>query len=117
MDISLNSKYLENKGQLYGNLDLTLLIEQLEMLFFTPEGSVLGDVEFGLNLSQYLWEYNLSSIEMKQYIDRKIKKYITFSNIYDIQSQIRFIEGQIQDTAFVDIMVNGTPIFGVHINR
>lgn len=117
MDISLNPKYIENKGQNYGNLELNLLIEQLELLFFTPEGSVLGDVEFGMYLEKYLWGMNLSSIEMKQYIDRKISKYILYAQQYKIESQVRFIEGQITDTAFIDILIEKQPIFGVHINR
>jgi hypothetical protein len=115
MEISLNSKYLENKGIQYGNLELNLLIEQLEMLFFTREGEVLGQPTFGMNLEKYLWEISLSTIEIKQYVDNKMKTYILFTQDYTLESQVRFLKGDLVNTVFIDIILESQPIFGVHV--
>ena len=97
------------------NDSLLLLIDQLQMLFFTRPGDVLGEPELGIDLRNFLWETNLSNFELEKYAKYQINKYILMSKLFDIKVKVRLIHEDITDTAFIDVIINDIPVMGVYV--
>ena len=64
----LNDLYARNPtdpnyiiGQLEMENSLELFKQQIENCLFTSKTMVLGDIEFGASLDEYIWSFNLSA--------------------------------------------------------
>ena len=97
--------------------ELNILLEQLQLLFFTKKHDVLGECDFYFDLEKYLWEFKLNNTEIERILNTKIRKYILFSKHYKITTRFKYLPGQITDTGFVDVVINGVPVLGIHITR
>ena len=53
-----------------------VIVQKLEMVLYTNQGDVIGDVEFGADLIYYLWQTELSNENLRQLIVEQIELYI-----------------------------------------
>jgi hypothetical protein len=93
---------------------LDIFLQQLEMIITTKKGSVLGDPNFGVNLDSYIWNFGVSSNNIKQEIFSQISDYIDYDASRDISYdiEISFLKGEIWDTIIVDVTIDGTKVAG-----
>lgn len=55
--------------------DLESAIQQVKMTLFTNKGEVLGELDFGLDIEKYLFEYNIDSDGIARDASAQINKY------------------------------------------
>lgn len=96
--------------------ELEMLVGQIRVLFSTKPGQVLGAPDFGIDLEDYLFVTNLNEYSLRSIILDQILKFIPLSEKYHIQVSINFTRGMVRDICLIDILINGTPLFGVLIN-
>jgi hypothetical protein len=100
------------------NDELEMFLQNVEMLITTPKGTVLGDPNFGCSLESYLWSTDKSAYDIKQEITSQIYEYVNFDNYggisYDIE--VNFLQGEIWDTAIIDLTIDGTKVSGYVVN-
>jgi len=91
-----------------------LLLQELEMILTTPKGSVLGDPDFGVSLDSYIWTTSKGSSHIKQDVDYQINTYISNDTLKDIDldMDVNFVKGEIWDTIYLDILIDGTKVAG-----
>ena len=65
IDLSLNNK-------VYIDDDLDEALQELDVLFNTENTELLGDVNFGVNMEQYLWTLTPTTDSLKQYLNNKL---------------------------------------------
>jgi hypothetical protein len=56
--------------------DLEATIQQIMMTIFTKKGEVLGEPDFGLNLDNYLFEFDVDPIDLSRAAQDQIYGYI-----------------------------------------
>jgi phage baseplate assembly protein W len=91
-----------------------MLLQELEMILTTPKGSVLGDPDFGVSLDSYIWTTSKGSSHIKQDVDHQINKYISNDTLngIDLDIEVNFIKGEVWDTIYLDILIDGTKVAG-----
>lgn len=91
-----------------------MLLQEVEMILTTPKGSVLGDPDFGVSLDSYIWTTSKGSSHIKQDVDFQINKYISNDtmNGIDLDMDVNFIKGEVWDTLYLDILIDGTKVAG-----
>lgn len=91
-----------------------MLLQEVEMILTTPKGSVLGDPDFGVSLDSYIWTTSKGSSHIKQDVDFQINKYISNDtmNGIDLDMDVNFVKGEIWDTLYLDILIDGTKVAG-----
>ena len=116
----LNDLYARNPtdpnyiiGQLEMENSLELFKQQIENCLFTSKTMVLGDIEFGASLDEYIWSFNLSASAVKATISQQINTYCTLGKYFSYTVNVEFFKGTIKDIAQVSIEINGTDKFSV----
>jgi hypothetical protein len=95
--------------------DIENTIEQIRMTLLTKKGEVLGEPDFGLDTTKYLFEfegYPLESLEKEAY--EQIQNYVMMSKKYTIGAKAFTLDdiSDIHKTALgLDISINGTRSF------
>ncbi len=114
IEIIINDGNTQYVSLEHGNT-LKMCIDQIQMLLFTVPGEVQGDPLYGVDLKKYLWELKFSGQDMKNYITKQINKYVLYSNIYSITVEVKLVQGDLEDSAFIDILIDGVPVIGVNV--
>lgn len=57
--------------------DLESAIQQIKMTLFTNKGEVLGELEFGVDVDKYLFEYSIDPEGIANDAATQINKYVT----------------------------------------
>jgi hypothetical protein len=91
-----------------------LLLQEVEMILTTPKGSVLGDPDFGMSLDSYIWSTSKGSSHIKQDALTQFNTYISPEAFRDISLdvEVNFVKGEVWDTLFLDILIDGTKVAG-----
>jgi hypothetical protein len=55
--------------------DLESAIQQIKMTLFTNKGEVLGDIDFGVDIEKYLFEYSIDPEGIANEANMQINKY------------------------------------------
>lgn len=84
---------------------LSLLIIQLENIFFTKKKEVIGQPNFGLDLEDLLFSLNSNEGDISQKITSQIKSFCPLEQQYPISSKVRFVRGQERDMGVIDIYI------------
>ena len=92
---------------------LELFKQQLESCLFTPKTSVLGDLDFGASLEEYIWSYKTSEHELNYVITEQISAFCTLSAEYPYKVQTTFYKGTIRDIAEVNIEIDNRDSFAI----
>jgi hypothetical protein len=70
------------------NNDVDLILQQIEILFDTTPGEVLGSVDFGTRYSDFLYNLQLSNEDIKNIISRDLQSLELFGFTYKIDVDI-----------------------------
>jgi hypothetical protein len=93
--------------------DLELLLMQIEMILFTRQHDVLGDLGFGGDLEDLVFSTNISGSSIENIINTQIMEYIPLANTYTVDVSCEFYKGVDRDTAVLDIIVDGATVMGL----
>lgn len=81
------------------------LIQKIEVLLYTPKGSLLCQPDFGINLEKYIFETNVSSDYIKNEINMQLWKYVLSGddNQYPVSCNVNFYEKSV-DSSFMCVV-------------
>jgi len=104
-------------------LDVTdpieICIGQLKMLLLTGRGEVLGDVKFGLNLENLIFNLNLSENSIKKELELNLIVYVPLFFALGGTYELKFFKGTKRDIATLDFMIpsdgNLSPVVSLKI--
>jgi len=104
-------KYLE----LYNDLDLYIM--QLEILFTTLPGEVLGSPGFGLDLGKYVHELNLVEEDIKKEIRQQCYDWVPLFYSIPTELNIQIIKDPVthREIAIIDVIILGENAFSVFV--
>ena len=71
---------------------IRIIIQKYEMILFTTKGEVFGDLDFGSNLEELLFETKVSSEVVESIIEAQISNYITELNGINYTLTVSFFE-------------------------
>jgi hypothetical protein len=71
---------------------IRVIIQKYEMLLFTTKGEVFGDLDFGTNLEELLFETKVSSETVEAIIEAQISNYISELNGINYNLTVSFFE-------------------------
>ena len=63
---------LSLRNNLYITDDLDEALQELDILFNTENTELLGDIDVGINMQQYLWTLTPAVDSLKQYLQSKL---------------------------------------------
>ena len=82
--------------------EVDLIIQQIDILFDTREGEVLGERDFGVRFDTYLWNPNIGSgmieSEVKSYIERNVELFG-----WDVSVKVEFLLGTEHDILLMQV--------------
>jgi hypothetical protein len=78
-----------------------LILQQVDILFDTTPGEVLGDISYGTNYSTFLYNLQLSNNDIKYTIEQDLNKLELFNYTYTVD--VNILMGSENDIILVNI--------------
>jgi hypothetical protein len=94
-DFSLNTSYGSLKDE------VLLIIQQLDILFDTNQGDVLGDENFGTQYDKYLHNLKISNEGLRHEVMSDLSTLELFGWVPDVE--VYLLQGSQQDIALINI--------------
>lgn len=94
IDFSLDSKPIKND-------DVDLLLQQIDILFDTTPGQVLGEDEYGTEYDRYLYDLKLSNNAIKVQVMNDLNELDLMGYIPDVE--VYMLQGTEQDICLINI--------------
>ena len=85
---------------------IRVIIQKYEMILFTNKGEVFGDLDFGANLEELLFETKLSAEAIEGMINTQIGKYITELSGTNYTLTVSFFEDPERYQDYMEILLN-----------
>jgi len=104
-----------NVSQLHSDEDISQLLIQIETLLFTTKGEVLGDPNFGTNLTEYVYSFRYNDYMLKKAVEDQIKSYIPLAAKYNTQVDVDFTTEMDRHLVFVSITIDSKYRVGLYI--
>ena len=106
-----------NYTQMQLEMDDTLEMfrQQIESCLFTPKTTVMGSLDFGAALDEYVWSFMTSTNDLNYAVVQQISKYCSLSTLYSYAVDSKFYAGSIRDIAVISITINDIDRFNVVI--
>lgn len=98
------------------NDEAEMLISQIKMMLFTNRGEILGAPDFGANLEEYLFTFNVNEFSLRTMLMDQTMKFIPMAEKYQVDYDIKFARGTVRDICLIDVKLLSQPVFGVVIN-
>ncbi len=92
---------------------IRVIINKIEMVLFTNKGEFIGDLDFGADLTFYLWQTTVSTEYIKGIIQEQFDKYIPELQNYNYTINLDMMEGTYSDILVVNITLNNYNINAV----
>lgn len=83
------------------NDDLSLVLQQIDILFDTKPREVFGDERFGTNYDKFLFDLNLSNEALKQMVTSDLRKLDLLG--FEPEINVHLLQGTEHDIALVEI--------------
>jgi hypothetical protein len=81
--------------------EVELIIQQVDMLFNTSRGEVLGNISYGTNYSEFLYNLQVSNDDIKYTIEQDLSLLYLFGYNYNVEVSI--LAGSENDIILVKI--------------
>lgn len=85
---------------------IRVIIQKYEMILFTNKGEVFGDLDFGANLEELLFETKLSAEAIEGMINTQIGKYISELSGTNYTLTVSFFEDPERYQDYMEILLN-----------
>lgn len=83
--------------------DISLILQQIDILFDTKEKEVLGYEDFGTKYDTYLYDLQVSSDELKYEVMQDLQSIELFG--FTPTVEVYLLQGTEQDIALIDIIL------------
>lgn len=94
LDLALSTDiFIEDK--------LTAAIQELDILFNTKPGEVIGDSSYGVNWLQFLYTLTPMESEMTTYVTTLINLHTYYAASLDVDVDCEFVQGQVSSMYYV----------------
>jgi hypothetical protein len=90
--------------------------QQIESCLFTTKTSVLGSIDMGASLEEFIWSYRTSAAELNYVISEQISEFCTLSRDYPYKVDTTFYAGSIRDIAEINIEIDNRDKFNILIS-
>jgi hypothetical protein len=101
--------------KLQQDAELSMLMTQIETILFTRKGDVLGDLEFGASLEDYVYELRYNDFQLKKVINEQIAQYVPLAQKYSVDIQVDYAKEVDRHAVFLDITIDSRLQLGVYI--
>ena len=101
------------EGQLEMEDTVELFKQQIESVLFTPKTTVMGSIDFGASLDEYVWSFRTSASALKAAITSQINDYCTMALNQPYTIDVNFYRGDVRDICEINIEINGYDRFQV----
>ena len=91
------------------------IISKIKMILGTRQGTVLGDLNFGIGIEDLIFETRINKIQLEEKIKNQFSIYISESKDYKIEPKVSFGRDNFIDYAVIDIFINQEKTFGLLI--
>lgn len=98
-------KYISDK--IIEDDEVEVIVQKLEMILFTNKGEVFGDLNLGANLEYYLWQTNVSEVNIKRIVEEQIEIYIPELIVIGYTLDLYLYEGDVRDILNLDFVIRG----------
>ena len=108
------------KLQLDTNDEIVKILQQIRMVLGTRPGEVLGDINFGLNLNQYLFNLSYNQSEIRELVNNAVLTRISYdSTQYTVSVDVKFGQDHYNhsDYALIDIIINQKRCLGIVVTQ
>lgn len=95
---------------------LELFLQQIEMTLSTNKTSVLGAVDYGINLQYFLHELKVNKNTLTEIIQKQIETYCELSNVFNYTIYIDIVEDNTSKMLIVDIIVEDSNLIRVVVD-
>lgn len=105
-------KYTE--GAIITDNYIDSIFNRMEMILFTNKGEVMADLDFGANITDYLWNTFNSTDFLKEQIYIQFDKYLSDISRNDYTLDIYIYEGDFRDICVIKININGNELLAYY---
>lgn len=102
-----------NENILEHSSELENLLGQIRMILYTKPGDVLGDINFGYNLEDNIFLFNLTQNELQSSILQQIYTYCPDAEKYNVKVDVQFFRGTVRDICLIDIIIDDQKKIGI----
>jgi phage baseplate assembly protein W len=94
---------------------IRVIIQKYEMLLFTNKGDLLGDPDFGCDLTKLLFQTRISAEGVKKIIIEQIRKYIPELSTTNFQLEASFFQDpeNYQDVLQIDFQLADYEVYAI----
>lgn len=85
---------------------VSVIIQKYEMIIYTNKGDIFGDLDFGADIEELLFETKLSAESIEGIIKDQINKYITEISEIDYTLTVSFFEDPDRYQDYMEIFFN-----------
>ena len=85
---------------------VSVIIQKYEMIIYTNKGDIFGDLDFGADIEELLFETKLSAESIEAIIKDQINKYITEISEIDYTLTVSFFEDPDRYQDYMEIFFN-----------
>ena len=97
--------------------EVEILVQDILMILYTRRGEVLGAPDFGANLEEMLYTFNLNEFSINSLLKDQVKKFCSpLAEKYSVNFAVNMARGTTRDICVIDCIINGTAAFGVAIS-
>lgn len=93
--------------------ELENLLGQIRMLLYTRKGEVMGFYDFGINIEDEIFTFELSQSQLQKKVTESIYQYCPDAGAYDVKVDVQFFKGNVRDICLIDILIDGTKRMGI----
>ena len=95
---------------------LELFLQQIEMTLSTNKTSVLGAVDYGINLQYFLYELKVNKNDITELIRKQIETYCLLSTVFNYTIYVDTVEDATSKMLIVDIIVEDSNLIRVVVD-
>lgn len=95
--------------------EIEALIGKIRMIMLTRKGDLLGNPDFGVDLEQFIFETFFDKGAIQNEIQVQFAKYLPEMLRYEIASNAYLTEGEYRNDIIIDIFINQERILGFRI--
>ena len=106
--------YVENVLELHD--DISILIQEIEVILFTKKHDVIGYKGLGSDLEELIFSLNASAGDVESIVAKQIEDYCPAARRYRVDTTCKFYKGTAEDIAVLDIVIDNRISFGIIIN-
>jgi mRNA-degrading endonuclease HigB of HigAB toxin-antitoxin module len=93
--------------------ELETLLGQIRMIMFTKPGDVIGAYDFGYNLEDNLFLFDVSAEELRSRLIENVYFYCPDAAAFKVDIQAKFFKGTVRDACLLDIFIDNRKTLGV----